>query len=222
MANALALPSRLWRHHRLVALSVALTLAVGIGVTTFVGALLDAVLLRPLPLPQEAGVAVIWGINQSTGEDHVGLPYGLAKELEARNPAVLRAGTVMALGSAPFAARDGRAPPQRAWSPGLGWLLSDLGGATGTRADAGGPRRLSRRSKRDCDQLWNVATGVWRRFSSNRSPYSRSLAFSKRLSAWRRQNSTFRRTLKYGLRFVPPMPHSRKASRRAMRIFSFD
>jgi putative ABC transport system permease protein len=52
---------RRWRNRPLVALTASLTLALGIGATTSVFSIVDAVMLRPLPYPQADRLVNVWG-----------------------------------------------------------------------------------------------------------------------------------------------------------------
>ena len=82
---------RRWRSRPLVALTASLTLALGIGATTSVFSIVDAVLLRPLPYPQADRLVNVWGTfpewraNPASAEtwDRVALSWPEFVELRA-------------------------------------------------------------------------------------------------------------------------------------------
>lgn len=97
----------LWRE-RAYSLAVALTLSLGIGSAAATFAALNQVLLQPLPVRDQDGVAVLTVQNTASMDPHVGITYGLLSELQAQGHAIeAAAGVPAALAAAPFAARDG-------------------------------------------------------------------------------------------------------------------
>ena len=63
MLRDLRLAFRAFRKHRTYALSVALTLAVGVGASTSIFAFVDAALLQPPPFPDPSRLAMVWGVS---------------------------------------------------------------------------------------------------------------------------------------------------------------
>lgn len=62
MLRDLKLAFRAFRKHRTYALSVALTLAVGVGASTSIFAFVDAALLQPPPFRDPSSLVVVWGV----------------------------------------------------------------------------------------------------------------------------------------------------------------
>ena len=59
---------RLLAHHRVFTAAVSLTLALGIGATTAVYSIVDAVLLQPLPFPDPDRIVAVRGRTAGGGE----------------------------------------------------------------------------------------------------------------------------------------------------------
>ena len=66
------------------ALSVVLTLAIGIGLATAVYTIADALLIRPLPVRAADQVLVLWGVTRDGRTDHFPLLYADAVEFSRR------------------------------------------------------------------------------------------------------------------------------------------
>ena len=64
--------------------SVLLVFALGIGATTAVLSLTDALLVRPLPLPDADRVMTIWQVNRETGQGRLDVAPGTAIDLVQR------------------------------------------------------------------------------------------------------------------------------------------
>ena len=71
-------------------LSVALTLAIGIGLATAVYTIADALLIRPLPVRGPDRVVVLWGVTPNGQTDHFPLLYGDAMEYARQTRALER------------------------------------------------------------------------------------------------------------------------------------
>jgi putative ABC transport system permease protein len=61
---------RLLRRHPGFAASAILTLTLGIGMTTAIFSVVDAVLLRPVPFPDPDRLVVVWETDRDTGTSH--------------------------------------------------------------------------------------------------------------------------------------------------------
>ncbi len=75
---------RTWRAHPGFALAAACTLALGIGATTTVFGLVNALVLRPLPYHDPGRVAFLLGWNTARDQMRFNLPYADSQDLAAR------------------------------------------------------------------------------------------------------------------------------------------
>src|SRR5687768_13824286 len=87
------------------ALTAALTLAIGIGLSTAVFTVAEALLLRPLPVAAQERVVVLQGAMRGFGN----LPLALAqvRELAGGSAALDTAAAFASFGTAPVSVRDG-------------------------------------------------------------------------------------------------------------------
>ena len=74
---------RVTRHHAGFTTAAATTLALGIGVTTAIGTMVQVVLFEPLPYPESNRIAMIWEIG-SDGERGEGT-FGLYRQFAERS-----------------------------------------------------------------------------------------------------------------------------------------
>jgi putative ABC transport system permease protein len=84
-----------------------LTLALGIGLSTAVFTVADAVLLRRLPVRDQDRVLLIWGELPKRGFDHYPLTVDDARDFARRTRALERVGFVGYEGAWPVSTRDG-------------------------------------------------------------------------------------------------------------------
>lgn len=117
----------LWRE-RGYSLVVALTVSLGIGSAAATFAAFNHVLLQPLPVRDQDGLAVLTVRNTASMDPHVGITYGLLSGLQAQGHAIEAvAGVPAALAAAPFAARDGDRVLQLALTATTGNFFQVLG-----------------------------------------------------------------------------------------------
>lgn len=67
------------------------TLAIGIGASTVTVSIVDAVLMRPLPVHEQRNLSVLWGVDQAVGAQRVPIPYGAFKGFVDASPTTLSA-----------------------------------------------------------------------------------------------------------------------------------
>lgn len=84
-----------------------LTLAIGIGATTAAFGVIDAVLLRPLPIRDQDRVVVLSATNAARGNTPIGLPSSGVAGLAESSGAFARVAPIALQGTVPFAARFG-------------------------------------------------------------------------------------------------------------------
>ena len=70
---------------------VVLTLGLGIGLSTAVLTIADALLLRPLPVRQQDRVVVMWGITRDGRADHMPLLLAEARDFQRQTRTLERA-----------------------------------------------------------------------------------------------------------------------------------
>src|SRR5437588_1107615 len=87
------------------ALTAILTLALGIGLSTAVFTVADALLLRRLPMRDQDRLVVLWAANK--GFDHYPLRLPNAREFARRARSIERAAFVTYEGAWPVPIRDG-------------------------------------------------------------------------------------------------------------------
>jgi putative ABC transport system permease protein len=75
---------RTLRRHRAFAITAVLTLALGIGASTAIFSVVNAVLLRPLPYPDGSRLALIWGDLRTRGVSDFPFSPALYRELRER------------------------------------------------------------------------------------------------------------------------------------------
>jgi putative ABC transport system permease protein len=119
----------LWRELG-YSLVVALALSLGIGSASATFAAFHHVLLAPLPVRDQAGLAVLTVENTALLDTHVGITYRLLSELGSRSHTITAiAGVPAALAAAPYAARDGDRIVQLALTATTGNFFQVLGTA---------------------------------------------------------------------------------------------
>ena len=174
-ADALRHDLRLaWRHLRVgrggaVAAVIALTL--GIAASTAMFALVDGVLLRPLPVRDQSSLAVVWRQPRGTNSSHV--PF-TAANIDALNRSSHTLDGAAGVGMAGRRADRGRRAGQASLSSGRSGHRNVLRRAwrrTCTRADARASRRRRRRAAHARDQSRHVAAAIRRRRQRDR-PWS--------------------------------------------------
>ena len=67
------------------------TVAIGIGASTAIFSIADAVLIRPLPVHEQRTLAVLWGVDQAVGARRVPVPYGAFRGFVDGSPETLSA-----------------------------------------------------------------------------------------------------------------------------------
>ena len=150
------------------ALVVVITLALGIGVNSAIFALVDATLLRPLPLPQSERVVMVWEQSSSSRRDLVS-PLNLFDWNERSRTFEEVAGFVPNVGGMVMAGADGTAETvSRQWvTPGVFDVL-------GLRAIAG--RTFTASDERRQPGVVVLSEPFWRaRFGGDRSVIGRDI-----------------------------------------------
>ncbi|HEX6964220.1 MAG TPA: ABC transporter permease [Gemmatimonadaceae bacterium] len=89
------------------ALIAMLTLALGIGLSTAVFTVADALLLRPLPVHDQNHLVVLWGEDRSQGFAHAPLGFDDAHEFARRTRSLERVGFASYYGAVPMPVHDG-------------------------------------------------------------------------------------------------------------------
>jgi predicted permease len=96
-----------FRRAPVFALVAILTLALGIGLSTAVFTVADALLLRPLPVQDQNRLVVLWGEDRNQGFNHYPLRVADAREFAQRTRSFERAAFVAYYGAVPKPVRDG-------------------------------------------------------------------------------------------------------------------
>ena len=124
----LAYAARLLRREYGFTTAVALTLAVGVGLTTATFAILNGVLLRPLPVSEQERLLVLSAENRAQTSPHIGLPNGALWSLGQESRSFSDVAGVPAVGAAsPLTVRDGERSISMAVTFASGNLFKTLG-----------------------------------------------------------------------------------------------
>lgn len=137
-----------------------LTLALGLGANTAIFALVDATLLRPLPLPEPERLAVLWESTQTTPEGSVS-PLNLIDWAERSRSFENMAGFVPGVGSMVMAGADGIAQtvPRQ-------WVTAGIFDVLGIRAIVG--RTFTREDDKAGANAVVLSESLWRsRFNAD-------------------------------------------------------
>lgn len=109
-----------------LAVVVVLTLAVGLGAAAATFGVVNAVLLRPLPVREPGRLIVLTAQDRTRPDPHVGIPQAALHQFVARARTVSGLAAVHSTGASPMAFRDGGAAVTLATTP-VANLFSVLG-----------------------------------------------------------------------------------------------
>ena len=174
LAQDLGFAARTLRRQPAFAAAAVLTLALGIGVNGAIFALVDATLLRPVPLPHPERLVMAWERSDTSQRDQVS-PLNLRDWTERNRTFDLLAGFMPNVGGMVLAGRDGTAEtvPRQ-------WVTAGFFDVLGTRPIVG-------RTFRDSDDRQRLhvvvlTEGFWRsRFGADPGVVGRDIRLDGRL-----------------------------------------
>src|SRR6185436_872890 len=110
MKNDLRFALRMIATHRWFSLAIIVTLALGIGINTTVFTLVNAVLFKPVPVPNGARLVVISGQNLTRPDSRFGVSYPDLEDFRASQRSF---DAIEATTGAPGVLSENANPPER-------------------------------------------------------------------------------------------------------------
>jgi putative ABC transport system permease protein len=151
-------------------LIAVITVALGIGANSAIFALVDATLLRPLPLPEPERLVMIWERDATSRRDSVA-PLNLLDWKERNRTFDAMAGFIPGVGGMVMAGKDGRAEtvPRQ-------WVLAGIFEALGVRSIVG--RTILRSDDTQRANAVVLSEAFWRtRFNADPGVVGRDIRF---------------------------------------------